>query len=936
MPHYLPETPHSPDFFETHSQIAKTIFHIIKEENISKHSFTLGLFGKWGSGKSLVIKEIKDIIKNEADTSIVLLEFDVWKYIDSSLYRSILFDLERQLQNHPLARINEHFIEGYKSSYNGESLLQILNYQREHTFYSNTNKATKSVSSLISSLWGYCRKQKALLIITIVSIFIAGLIYAFKDSIHNTLPNFIYHPLRILFLFVICVGFIEFIKEFFKDFFKEMLPQSNIIMQTTAPTFAQDQFEKIFKDFIDQIRRIKSNSKIAIVFDNLDRCDSEMALKTLAGLKTFMNLPYCFYLIPCDELEIKKHLKEEDNQTGVIDKVFQSFIRIPYITEEDKYRFIEKCIQDAEFLIEKSDKSKIVQVLTYAYEGDTPRQIKRFFNDFISYYKLALVVDKDKKFLLKNIGMFTFMITLKQKWPSVEQIIISSPSFFIEYFNTRSSEILGKDIGSFKKYLDTCIEWIDLEQDPLDFIYFKQIKESSLFVRRALKNDYSKLDISESSIKEINYILTEYITKEYWKFFEDDIDKVSSIISMAILEKKEDHIIKSLFECYWNNLYQYDLKQPTPGIPSLIIKHHELFEKHGDLINTLNINVIPLAQRHSLQAITDQGYNKATSKLFQSFLKFFKPEIIQNFFSASNQESIDITKNFLLLINRNDLVKFVPLHYITQLVNLTNVNDTPNTNLELLRPFIGTDLYNQVSPLIANKIHSLLSTFANYNAAHINDSIVLGLFDFITPSDERDDISQIFAQNLLKRSRKLLSAGERDLGILYTIKALLFSKDNNVMEELSSSIIDINNIYSIGFRANFIEFLNKVKQDELEDILLLQKYNHSLFTIIGYYDLYTSFNNKISELFRKSELVNPNIITVLSAKYGVGTAYTDITKKLQNFVLRGMSQGTATHSFLGIKDPAVGFAKTLHVEWKLNDIKKARTWEEGQSYNLLN
>src|SRR5207344_2371648 len=87
-PKYIPDTPHGDDFFKIHTQIAEMLFKTIKSEDLTKDSFTFGLLGSWGSGKSLTVGKLKDKLKDE--TNILFFEFDVWKYVDTSLYRSIL------------------------------------------------------------------------------------------------------------------------------------------------------------------------------------------------------------------------------------------------------------------------------------------------------------------------------------------------------------------------------------------------------------------------------------------------------------------------------------------------------------------------------------------------------------------------------------------------------------------------------------------------------------------------------------------------------------------------------------------------------------------------------------------------------------------------------------------------------------------------------
>lgn len=59
------DTPTSKDKLGTHESIAKTLYKIISTNNNKEGSirkpFVIGLFGKWGCGKSSIIKMLKKI-----------------------------------------------------------------------------------------------------------------------------------------------------------------------------------------------------------------------------------------------------------------------------------------------------------------------------------------------------------------------------------------------------------------------------------------------------------------------------------------------------------------------------------------------------------------------------------------------------------------------------------------------------------------------------------------------------------------------------------------------------------------------------------------------------------------------------------------------------------------------------------------------------------
>jgi len=124
VPKYIPDTPHGEDFFKVHSQMAEMLQNAIVAEDVSKNSFTLGLLGSWGSGKSLTVGKLRERISS--NQNILFIEFDVWKYVDTSLYRSILIDLEKDLKTKAEKKlVNETYKEGIKTS-EGKNLHEVL------------------------------------------------------------------------------------------------------------------------------------------------------------------------------------------------------------------------------------------------------------------------------------------------------------------------------------------------------------------------------------------------------------------------------------------------------------------------------------------------------------------------------------------------------------------------------------------------------------------------------------------------------------------------------------------------------------------------------------------------------------------------------------------------------------------------------------------
>ena len=66
--------------------LEKTILNI--PEN---NSFTIGLFGEWGSGKSSIIKTTKNKLESQSNRNVKFIIYDAWKYANDSFRRMFLW-----------------------------------------------------------------------------------------------------------------------------------------------------------------------------------------------------------------------------------------------------------------------------------------------------------------------------------------------------------------------------------------------------------------------------------------------------------------------------------------------------------------------------------------------------------------------------------------------------------------------------------------------------------------------------------------------------------------------------------------------------------------------------------------------------------------------------------------------------------------------------
>ncbi|MCG2722289.1 MAG: KAP family NTPase, partial [Thermodesulfovibrionales bacterium] len=76
-----------------HKELGTTLSKIV--ENVEA-PFTIGLFGKWGTGKSSLSFLLRNVLKRK---NIPVVIFDVWKHEKDALRRTFLREIARQLDN---------------------------------------------------------------------------------------------------------------------------------------------------------------------------------------------------------------------------------------------------------------------------------------------------------------------------------------------------------------------------------------------------------------------------------------------------------------------------------------------------------------------------------------------------------------------------------------------------------------------------------------------------------------------------------------------------------------------------------------------------------------------------------------------------------------------------------------------------------------------
>ncbi|MGN7516033.1 MAG: P-loop NTPase fold protein [Allomuricauda sp.] len=394
---FISERPKDGGLLFGHDTIVETLEKIVLK---SPESFTIGIYGGWGSGKSSIAETLQSNLKNY---NIPLIIFDVWKHEGDALRRTFLKDLDKKLASKYFGK------EFYKEKFELEKNID------------------RQVTGVISS--GYKLEwQKLFRHVLIIVGFFAVIVFALSGLIwlankifsFESESNSNFLEIATLFIGGISVPVIYWFK-YFNSFIKEN-KEEYTKPQFQDPIEFENSFHSILNNLTDDVK------KIVIVFDNLDRVSGKKAVKIISTIKTFLepadknNIKDIVFIIPCDSQAIKKHLEKvfgnhEDNYADeFLRKFFNTIVWVPefYSTELQKLAS-EKL---AETKVSDLNNIDLASLITIVFDQN-PRQIIQFINILLANY-LLLREQKISGFLIKdNVTQLAKYLLLKQKFPKI-------------------------------------------------------------------------------------------------------------------------------------------------------------------------------------------------------------------------------------------------------------------------------------------------------------------------------------------------------------------------------------------------------------------------------------------------------------------------------------------------------------------------------------
>lgn len=512
---YLIDKVAAEDMFH-HSHFADSLWKYIKDNTVEqdKTPFNVGIFGKWGVGKSTVIKLFTKHLEEwngnrKNNKKFKFIEFKVWKFSENALRRKFIFTIGKYILGEK--GLNELYTE-VKAK---KTLLFPLIATPDYMLKAFRNWKENFPARLFGWLTFFSS-------VAFVSVLILN--FQMKWNKFNGLADFTA-------LFWTTYGpsfFISVISYIFKS------------INEAKVTVAFDQFdsEEQFEERFGELMESKKDEIKIIFIDDLDRCSKEKVIQTLETIKTYLDVPTCIFIIACDDAVICNVVRtkrselcnEEGDDLEYLNKFFQHSIPIPPFIHQNMREYALQLLNKKENDLRKlPDVEEILRILIHT-GVKTPRKAIAVINGFATDFEVVLRREEEKvlhpEYISSRLSTLAFFTAVKKDFRDFFDLLITDSNLikyvlrieegnldFIEEHHKR----LLKEIYVFKEEANTletsykdnkAKEFVLLVQSARD--HLADVDDFSPFIY--LESDSSSMALSSERFRTLNSLLRDGIT----------------------------------------------------------------------------------------------------------------------------------------------------------------------------------------------------------------------------------------------------------------------------------------------------------------------------------------------------------------------------------------------------------------------------------------
>jgi GTPase SAR1 family protein len=327
--------------------------------------FSIGIYGDWGIGKTTLMQSIFNKLSREKenkDNQVILVWFNAWRYEREDHFAII-----------PLLKTIESAIPPEK--------------------YTNLKEAFKEAG-------------------------IFGLRTS-KDIFSSIIGTYLGKETG------------DLLKSGITDITEKIIPNLKKINELEKNTIYFEGQRKIERE-IENLRQKNIDFRIVVFVDDLDRCSPEKVIEVFESIKIFLGLDGFIYILGLSHEKISQLIKKkygfekEIEGEHYIKKIVQIPITLPKWDNKDIVELVkdllDKGIVDNKY---KEIINKNIEIISKAIEH-SPREIKRFLNNFIVAYE---IFSNTPNFKAEELLVLQ---AIQLRWNSLYNILIKSDNNFRE------------------------------------------------------------------------------------------------------------------------------------------------------------------------------------------------------------------------------------------------------------------------------------------------------------------------------------------------------------------------------------------------------------------------------------------------------------------------------------------------------------------------
>lgn len=576
-----------------HENIASSIKEIIKNDSLSRK--TIGLEGKWGAGKSNVVKILETKL---LDDDYIFFYYDAWAHQNELDKKTFLEELLEFLIKKEMLN-DEEYWEAKK-----DELLAL-------TVNKNIMKVPKINKIYIYTLIAIFTSQllkdifNEINFLSLISFFESYISFIKKITMSSNLLGF-FRLLIIYFPYIFLVGFI--LEEMKKQNLKleeifYFAKGERIDITNTEVILEKKMRHGKFREYLNSLQKSLKNRKLIIVFDNIDRLPKQEITLLWSLIHTYFAEDFnkkekneIFAIIPYERGCIEKAFIQDGNKENLEDCFISKTIEInfnisePILTDWKKY-FKEK-LKSLFENVEESEIEIILQLYKRGVDIITPRGIITFLN-----YVLTLQISNinKEKIKLRYYSLFYFLRNL---------IKCSEDILIIEKKEDNIKKIMVLFVGDNEVIKNISAVYFNVElEKAMEILLVNKIENDILSEKNidhyeAIPQFYEIFGDIITQIREFNpnEVMKVYIAISSLKKLREQklyYNSIYEIITKHLLNSNYEELISKYdFKNYINLVQELSIcskKLCEKTVKFIVKKENENNEQHiGDYINKID------------------------------------------------------------------------------------------------------------------------------------------------------------------------------------------------------------------------------------------------------------------------------------------------------------------------------------------------------------